>query len=317
MLSEFDDSIKLQLESEETPTKDYMISIITIFDNLKFIDDYIECMMKHVVDKANNMINEKTKIEIVEQSCNKILGEIIFEIKTFWNIFGSIMLPIRNYSPIIGKIYSDMKDNIKIDLLDSLFKIQDRFPGSIKLSEFDVDHKITEEYENLINGFSRLLISVEKLSALENISDKKISDVNWSFMTLLITSVNNIIMNEDIKIYDNIKKENSMIGKIYSDMYDLIVTDFIERINVLYEYINKTSSVSVLKDVRLNDFICAIINIILFDVYEDLKTKFSKYYKKYNLIIDASKEQNKNSISYTEIPDEPQRIIGYINTDKK
>jgi len=311
MLSEFDDSIKLQLESEETPTKDYMISIITIFDNLKFIDDYIECMMKHVIDKANNMINEKTKIEIVEQSCNKILGEIIFEIKTFWNIFGSIMLPIRNYSPIIGKMYSDMKDNIKIDLLDSLFKIQDRYPGSIKISEFDIEHKITEEYGNLINGFSRLLISVEKLSALENISAKKISDVNWSFMTLLITSVNNIIMNEDIKIYDNIKKENSM--RAYH--YDLIVTDFIERINVLYKYINKTSSVSVL-DGRLNDFICAIINIILFDVYEDLKTKFSKYYKKYNLIIDASKEQNKNSISYTEIPDEPQRIIGYINTDK-
>ena len=311
MLSEFDDSIKLQLESEETPTKDYMISIITIFDNLKFIDDYIECMMKHVVDKANNMINEKTKIEIVEQSCNKILGEIIFEIKTFWNIFGSIMLPIRNYSPIIGKMYSDMKDNIKIDLLDSLFKIQDRYPGSIKISEFDIEHKITEEYGNLINGFNRLLISVEKLSALENISAKKISDVNWSFMTLLITSVNNIITNEDIKIYDNIKKENSM--RAYH--YDLIVTDFIERINVLYEYINKTSSISVL-DGRLNDFICAIINIILFDVYEDLKTKFSKYYKKYNLIIDASKEQNKNSISYTEIPDEPQRIIGYINTDK-
>ena len=312
MLSEFDDSIRLQLENEETPTKDYMISIITIFDNLKFIDDYIECMMKYVVDKANNMINENTKIEIVEQSCNKILGEIIFEIKTFWNIFGSIMLPIRNYSPIIGKMYSDMKDNIKIDLLDSLFKIQDRYPGSIKLSEFDIEHKITEEYGNLINGFSRLLISVEKLSALENISAKKISDVNWSFMTLLMTSVNNIIMDEDIKIYDNMKKENSMRGY----HYDLIVTDFIERINVMYNYINKTSSASVLNG-RLNDFICAIINIILFDVYEELKTKFSKYYKKYNLIIDASKEQNKNSISYTEIPDEPHRIIGYINTDAK
>ena len=300
MLSEFDDSIKLQLESEETPTKDYMLSIITIFDNLKFINDYIECMMKHVIDKANNMINEKAKIEIVEQSCNKILGEIIFEIKTFWNIFGSIMLPIRNYSPIIGKIYSDMKDNIKIDLLDSLFKIQDRYPGSIKISEFDVEHKITEEYGNLINGFSRLLISVEKLSALENISAKKISDVNWSFMTLLITSVNNIVMNEDIKIYDNIKKENSMRGY----HYDLIVTDFIERINVLYEYINKTSSVSVLKDVRLNDFICAIINIILFDVYEDLKRKFSKYYKDYNFIIDNNKDRKdtpKYSISYMQI----------------
>ena len=284
---DFDKSINFELSVDNTPIKDYMKSVIEIFDNLKIIKNIIENKLVYVLQHTKYMvvpsIEYLDECKSMRKECGKMLGDIIVDIKTFWEIFGSIMLPIRNYLPMIQQIYSTIKDSVEIDLLDTLFDISKEYAkdDDVKNGETTiniVDHKLSKnEFANLIDGFSTLIVSTEKLSYLNEISENKIDDINWSFKTLLMTSVDNFVALDNS---ENIGVKVSKECKSSQDEFDYIISNFVNKISVMCEYVMKKNLKSVL-NVNLHDFICAVINISLYKLYEELKQQFVLCFKGY------------------------------------
>ena len=284
---DFDKSINFELSVDNTPIKDYMKSVIEIFDNLKFVKNIIEKKLVYVLQHTKYMvvpsIEYLDECKSMRKECGKMLGDIIVDIKTFWEIFGSIMLPIRNYLPMIQQIYSTIKDSVEIDLLDTLFDISKEYAkdDDVKNGETTiniVDHKLSKnEFANLIDGFSTLIISTEKLSYLNEISENKIDDINWSFKTLLMTSVDNFVALDNS---ENIGVKVSKECKSSQDEFDYIISNFVNKISVMREYLIKKDLKSVL-NANLHDFICAVINISLYKLYEELKQQFVLCFKGY------------------------------------
>ena len=284
---DFDKSINFELSVDNTPIKDYMKSVIEIFDNLKFVKNIIEKKLVYVLQHTKYMvvpsIEYLDECKSMRKECGKMLGDIIVDIKTFWEIFGSIMLPIRNYLPMIQQIYSTIKDSVEIDLLDTLFDISKEYAkdDDVKNEETTiniVDHKLSKnEFANLIDGFSTLIISTEKLSYLNEISKNKIDDINWSFKTLLMTSVDNFVASDNS---ENIGVKVSKECKSSQDEFNYIISNFVNKISTMREYLMKKDLKSVL-NANLHDFVCAVINISLYKLYEELKQQFAHCFKGY------------------------------------
>ena len=284
---DFDKSVNFELSVDNTPIKDYMKCVIEIFDNLKFIKNIIEKKLVYVLQHTKYMvvpsIEYLDEYKSVRKECGKMLCDIMINIKTFWEIFGSIMLPIRNYLPMIQQIYSTIKDSVEIDLLDTLFDISKEYAkdDDVKNGETTiniVDHKLSKnEFANLIDGFSTLIVSTEKLSYLNEISENKIDDINWSFKTLLMTSVDNFVASDNS---ENIGVKVSKECKSSQDEFDYIISNFVNKISVMCEYVMKKNLKSVL-NVNLHDFICAVINVSLYKLYEELKQQFTLCFKGY------------------------------------
>lgn len=284
---DFDKSVNFELSVDNTPIKDYMKSVIEIFDNLKFVKNIIEKKLVYVLQHTKYTvvpsIEYLDEYKSMRKECGKILCDIMVNIKTFWEIFGSIMLPIRNYLPMIQQIYSTIKDSVEIDLLDTLFDISKEYAkdDDIKNGETTiniVDHKLSKnEFANLIDGFSTLIVSTEKLSYLNEISENKIDDINWSFKTLLMTSVDNFVAFDNS---ENIGVKVSKECKSSQDEFDYIISNFVNKISVMREYVMKKNLKSVL-NANLHDFICAVINVSLYKLYEELKQQFTLCFKGY------------------------------------
>ena len=284
---DFDKSVNFELSVDNTPIKDYMKSVIEIFDNLEIIKNIIEKKLVYVLQHTKYMvvpsIEYLDEYKSMRKECGKMLCDIMVNIKTFWEIFGSIMLPIRNYLPMIQQIYSTIKDSVEIDLLDTLFDISKEYAkdDDVKNGETTiniVDHKLSKnEFANLIDGFSTLIVSTEKLSYLNEISENKIDDINWSFKTLLMTSVDNFVASDNS---ENIGVKVSKECKSSQDEFDYIISNFVNKISVMREYVMKKNLKSVL-NANLHDFICAVINVSLYKLYEDLKQQFTLCFKGY------------------------------------
>ena len=284
---DFDKSVNFELSVDNTPIKDYMKSVIEIFDNLKFVKNIIEEKLVYVLQHTKYMvvpsIEYLDEYKSMRKECGKMLGDIMVNIKTFWEIFGSIMLPIRNYLPMIQQIYSTIKDSVEIDLLDSLFDISKEYAKDDDVEHGEtiiniVDYKLSKnEFANLIDGFSTLIISTEKLSYLNEISENKIDDINWSFKTLLMTSVDNFVASDNS---ENIGVKVSKECKSSQDEFDYIISNFVNKVSVMREYMMKKDLKSVL-NANLHDFICAVINICLYKLYEELKQQFALCFKGY------------------------------------
>ena len=284
---DFDKSVNFELSVDNTPIKDYMKSVIEIFDNLKFVKNIIEKKLVYVLQHTKYMvvpsIEYLDECKSMRKECGKMLGDIIVDIKTFWEIFGSIMLPIRNYLPMIQQIYSTIKDSVEIDLLDSLFDISKEYAKDDDVEHGEtiiniVDYKLSKnEFANLIDGFSTLIVSTEKLSYLNEISENKIDDINWGFKTLLMTSVDNFVASDNS---ENIGVKVSKECKSSQDEFDYIISNFVNKISVMREYVMKKNLKSVL-NANLHDFICAVINVSLYKLYEELKQQFTLCFKGY------------------------------------
>ena len=284
---DFDKSVNFELSVDNTPIKDYMKSVIEIFDNLEIIKNIIEKKLVYVLQHTKYTvvpsIEYLDEYKSMRKECGKMLCDIMVNIKTFWEIFGSIMLPIRNYLPMIQQIYSTIKDSVEIDLLDTLFDISKEYAkdDDVKNEETTiniVDHKLSKnEFANLIDGFSTLIVSTEKLSYLNEISENKIDDINWSFKTLLMTSVDNFVASDNS---ENIGVKVSKECKSSQDEFDYIISNFVNKISVMREYVMKKNLKSVL-NANLHDFICAVINVSLYKLYEELKQQFTLCFKGY------------------------------------
>ena len=284
---DFDKSVNFELSVDNTPIKDYMKSVIEIFDNLEIIKNIIEKKLVYVLQHTKYTvvpsIEYLDEYKSMRKECGKMLCDIMVNIKTFWEIFGSIMLPIRNYLPMIQQIYSTIKDSVEIDLLDTLFDISKEYAkdDDVKNEETTiniVDHKLSKnEFANLIDGFSTLIVSTEKLSYLNEISENKIDDINWSFKTLLMTSVDNFVASDNS---ENIGVKVSKECKSSQDEFDYIISNFVNKISVMCEYVMKKNLKSVL-NVNLHDFICSVINVSLYKLYEELKQQFTLCFKGY------------------------------------
>ena len=284
---DFDKSVNFELSVDNTPIKDYMKSVIEIFDNLEIIKNIIEKKLVYVLQHTKYTvvpsIEYLDEYKFMRKEYGKMLGDILVDIKTFWEIFGSIMLPIRNYLPMIQQIYSTIKDSVEIDLLDTLFDISKEYAkdDDVKNGETTiniVDHKLSKnEFANLIDGFSTLIVSTEKLSYLNEISENKIDDINWSFKTLLMTSVDNFVASDNS---ENIGVKVSKECKSSQDEFNYIISNFVNKISVMREYVMKKDLKSVL-NANLHDFICAVINITLYKLYEELKQQFTLCFKGY------------------------------------
>ena len=284
---DFDKSVNFELSVDNTPIKDYMKSVIEIFDNLEIIKNIIEKKLVYVLQHTKYTvvpsIEYLDEYKSMRKECGKMLCDIMVNIKTFWEIFGSIMLPIRNYLPMIQQIYSTIKDSVEIDLLDTLFDISKEYAkdDDVKNGETTiniVDHKLSKnEFANLIDGFSTLIVSTEKLSYLNEISENKIDDINWSFKTLLMTSVDNFVAFDNS---ENIGVKVSKECKSSQDEFDYIISNFVNKISVMREYVMKKNLKSVL-NANLHDFICAVINVSLYKLYEELKQQFTLCFKGY------------------------------------
>ena len=284
---DFDKSVNFELSVDNTPIKDYMKSVIEIFDNLEIIKNIIEKKLVYVLQHTKYIvvpsIEYLDEYKFMRKECGKMLCDIMVNIKTFWEIFGSIMLPIRNYLPMIQQIYSAIKDSVEIDLLDTLFDISKEHAkdDDVKNGETTiniVDHKLSKnEFANLIDGFSTLIVSTEKLSYLNEISENKIDDINWSFKTLLMTSVDNFVASDNS---ENIGVKVSKECKSSQDEFNYIISNFVNKISVMREYVMKKDLKSVL-NANLHDFICAVINITLYKLYEELKQQFTLCFKGY------------------------------------
>lgn len=279
-----------------------------LFDeaNVKPICDFSYSVMKSVgsiigfVDRTNKrLINIHDKIErcfikprTIQLSTSYIVNpyytkysELYLDIKTYWNMMGSIILPIRNYVQNVNEIYTIFQKYLDINVLDEI-----EFTGlKCKYKELRDYDKIeySNGYETFVESLGFILNSIQQVQILSSIKEEKISDINWAFkefMNVTINKINTLDINGDEK-----------------------VISFFNMIEKILEYLKfdseeeKTNSMNILFNCEIQRFVVALINVLIYKSYEKMTEMFMKEISYFNDIIKGKDDFNDNTLSKYEI----------------
>ena len=183
-------------------------------------------------------------------------------IKTFWNILGSVVLPIRGYAEFTSKMFSNISSNLDNNVFEK-----------IKCGSN------TEEYGDPNFGSLCLYLGdimnlMERVSIIKNIDESKLSDIQWCYLSLMKSSMKDII-------------DNEVPANKYSK-------ELHENIKIIYNSINK-EEIDEVNKIEFRKFIIIIINTLIYRAYTTLCDKYME------LIVMIEENRNDKNVEIKEI----------------
>ena len=213
-------------------------------------------------------------------------GELYLDIKTYWNMMGSIMLPIRNHVQNVNEIYTIFQKYLDINVLDEIefgesnFKYKD-------LSEYG-KMEYSNRYETFVESLGFILNSIQQVQILTSIKEEKISDINWSFKEFMNVTLNRI-------------------NTLDIDGEEKVIS-FFNMIEKILEYLKfdskkeKSNSMNILLNCEIQRFVVALINALIYKSYEKMTEMFMNEISYFNEIIKSKKDViNGDTLSVYEI----------------
>ena len=212
-------------------------------------------------------------------------SELYLDIKTYWNMMGSIMLPIRNHVQNVNEIYAIFQKYLDINVLDEI-----EFTGLKRkykdLSEYD-KNEYSNGYETFVKSLGFILNSIQQVQILSSIKEEKISDINWSFKEFMNVTLNRI-NTLDIDGEDKVISFFNMIEKIL----EYLKFDSEEE---------KTNSMNILLNCEIQRFVVALINVLIYKSYEKMTELFMNEISYFNDVIKRKNDYNGEMLSTYEI----------------
>ena len=208
--------------------------------------------------------------------------DLYLNIKTFWNMIGSMILPIRNSVQNVSEIYSIFQKYLNIDVLDE-----------IEFTKFNQKYKELSEYGKMeysnvfIESFGHILNSLQQMQILSHIKEEKISDINWSF-----------------KEFMNITLHKINIDSIY---YDANTTSVFKMIDKVLEYLEfdseeeKKKAMNILLNCEIHRFVVGLINALIYKSYEKMTEMYMKEISYFNDVIKGKNDFDGDTLSTYEI----------------
>lgn len=227
-------------------------------------EEFIHPCAKHIFNSynANDIYNK--------------FSELYLNIKTYWNMMGSIMLPIRNHIQNVNEIYTIFQKYLDINVLDEI-----EFTG-IKRKYKDLTEYGKREYSNgyetFVESLGFILNSIQQVQILSSIKEENISDINWSFKEFM-----NITLNK--------------INTLDIDGEEKIIS-FFNMIEKILEYLKfdseeeKIKSMNILLNCEIQRFVVALINVLIYKSYEKMTELFMNEISYFNDIIKRKTDCN-------------------------
>lgn len=212
-------------------------------------------------------------------------SKMYLNIKTYWNMMGSIMLPIRNYVQNVNEIYAIFQKYLDINVLDEIeFTNLNR-----KYKELNDFSRIeySNGYETFVESLGFILNSIQQVQILSSIKEEKISDINWSFKEFMNVTLNRI-NTLDIDGEDKVISFFNMIEKIL----EYLKFDSEEE---------KTNSMNILLNCEIQRFVVALINALIYKSYEKMTELFMNEISYFNDVIKGKNDYNGEMLSTYEI----------------
>lgn len=212
-------------------------------------------------------------------------SELYLNIKTYWNMMGSIMLPIRNHVQNVNEIYTIFQKYLDINVLDEIeFTNLNR-----KYKELSDYGRIeySNGYETFVESLGFILNSIQQVQILSSIKEEKISDINWSFKEFM-----NITLNK--------------INTLDIDGEEKVIS-FFNMIEKILEYLKfdseeeKTNSMNILLNCEIQRFVVALINVLIYKSYEKMTELFMNEISYFNDVIKGKNDYNGKMLSSYEI----------------
>lgn len=212
-------------------------------------------------------------------------SELYLNIKTYWNMMGSIMLPIRNHVQNVNEIYTIFQKYLDINVLDEIeFTNLNR-----KYKELSDYGRIeySNGYETFVESLGFILNSIQQVQILSSIKEEKISDINWSFKEFMNVTLNKI-NTLDIDGEEKVISFFNMIEKIL----EYLKFDSEEE---------KTNSMNILLNCEIQRFVVALINVLIYKSYEKMTELFMNEISYFNDVIKGKNDNNGEMLSSYEI----------------
>lgn len=229
-------------------------------------EEFINPYAKHIFDSynANNIYNK--------------FSELYLDIKTYWNMMGSIMLPIRNHVQNVNEIYTIFQKYLDINVLDEIEFIGLDLKRKYKdLPEYD-RKEYGNGYETFVESLGFILNSIQQVQILSSIKEENISDINWSFKEFM-----NITLNK--------------INTLDIDGEEKVIS-FFNMVEKILEYLKfdseeeKTNSMNILLNCEIQRFVVALINVLIYKSYEKMTELFMNEISYFNDIIKRKTDCN-------------------------
>lgn len=196
-------------------------------------------------------------------------SELYLDIKTYWNMMGSVMLPIRNHIQNVNEIYTIFQKYLDINVLDEI-----EFTGLKRKYKELSDYGKMEYgngYETFVESLGFILNSIQQVQILSSIKEEKISDINWSFKEFMNVTINKI-NTLDIDGEEKVILFFNMIEKIL----EYLKFDSEEE---------KTNSMNILLNCEIQRFVVALINVLIYKSYEKMTELFMNEISYFNDVI--------------------------------
>lgn len=212
-------------------------------------------------------------------------SKLYLNIKTYWNMMGSIMLPIRNYVQNVNEIYTIFQKYLDINVLDEI-EFTNLNRKYKELSDFS-RIEYSNGYETFVESLGFILNSIQQVQILSSIKEEKISDINWSFKEFMNVTLNRI-NTLDIDGEDKVISFFNMIEKIL----EYLKFDSEEE---------KTNSMDILLNCEIQRFVVALINVLIYKSYEKMTELFMNEISYFNDVIKGKNDYNGEMLSTYEI----------------
>lgn len=212
-------------------------------------------------------------------------SKLYLDIKTYWNMMGSIMLPIRNYVQNVNEIYAIFQKYLDINVLDEI-EFTNLNRKYKELSDFS-KIEYSNGYETFVESLGFILNSIQQVQILSSIKEEKISDINWSFKEFMNVTLNRI-NTLDIDGEDKVISFFNMIEKIL----EYLKFDSEEE---------KTNSMNILLNCEIQRFVVALINVLIYKSYEKMTELFMNEISYFNDVIKRKNDYNGEMLSTYEI----------------
>ena len=203
-------------------------------------------------------------------------SKLYLNIKTYWNMMGSIMLPIRNYVQNVNEIYAIFQKYLDINVLDEI-EFTNLNRKYKELSDFS-RIEYSNGYETFVESLGFILNSIQQVQILSSIKEEKISDINWSFKEFMNVTLNRI-NTLDIDGEDKVISFFNMIEKIL----EYLKFDSEEE---------KTNSMNILLNCEIQRFVVALINVLIYKSYEKMAELFMNEISYFNDVIKRKTDCN-------------------------
>lgn len=236
-------------------------------------EEFVHPWMKHIPNIHNaNYIYYK-------------FSKLYLDIKTYWNMMGSIMLPIRNHIQNVNEIYTILQKYLDINVLSEIKFINFKYK---ELSDYG-KLEYSDGYRTFVESLGFILNSIQQVQILSSIEEEKISDINWSFKEFM-----NVTLNKINTLEIDIDGEEKVIS-------------FFNMIEKILEYLKfdseeeKTNSMNILLNCEIQRFVVALINVLIYKSYERMTEIFMKEMSYFDNIIKGKSDNNGDTLSTYEI----------------